>query len=197
MENYKPGNHEIIPWITGIGSLMASHSLTQGVVKLKPDFIVQASIAGSFSPQLLPPQVVVIKDEILGDLGVQEEDDFKDIFDLKLQEPSIFPYYKKCLTNPLLENKTTYYDLPIVNAVTINEITTNPKRIELLKQKYQPAVESMEGAVLHYIGIMEKIPFLQIRAVSNMVGERDKTKWQMKEAIAALNEALNNLLPQL
>jgi futalosine hydrolase len=48
----------------------------------------------------------------------------------------------------------------------------------------------MEGACLHYVGRTANIPFLQIRAISNYVGERDKSKWQIKEAIAALNQAL-------
>jgi futalosine hydrolase len=48
----------------------------------------------------------------------------------------------------------------------------------------------MEGAAFHYIALMEKIPYIQLRAVSNMVGERDKSKWKMKEAINALNEQL-------
>ena len=34
----------------------------------------------------------------------------------------------------------------------------------------------MEGAALHYACIMEHIPFIQLRAVSNFVGERDKNK---------------------
>jgi futalosine hydrolase len=52
----------------------------------------------------------------------------------------------------------------------------------------------MEGAALHYTCLMENIPFIQLRAVSNFVGERDKNKWKMKEAIAVLNEKLRRIL---
>ena len=48
----------------------------------------------------------------------------------------------------------------------------------------------MEGAALHYVCLMEKIPFLQIRSISNYVGERNKRNWNMKEAIANLNKKL-------
>jgi futalosine hydrolase len=82
------------------------------------------------------------------------------------------------------------YNLPLVKSVTINEISTRPARIQQLQQKYQPVVESMEGAAFHYVALVEKIPFIQLRAVSNMVGERDKTKWKMKDAIAILNKQL-------
>ncbi len=50
----------------------------------------------------------------------------------------------------------------------------------------------MEGAALHYVCLQEQIPFVQIRSVSNYVGERDKTKWKMKEAIENLNTELYN-----
>ena len=99
------------------------------------------------------------------------------------------PYTGKNLVNSE-EELLQRYNLPLVKAVTINEITTRPARIQQLQQKYQPVVESMEGAAFHYIALMEKIPYIQLRAVSNMVGERDKLKWKMKEAIQVLNEQL-------
>ena len=60
-----------------------------------------------------------------------------------------------------------------------------------------PVVESMEGAALHYVCLMEKIPFLQIRSVSNVTGDRDKTRWKLKEAGKNLNEALVLLIQKL
>jgi futalosine hydrolase len=41
------------------------------------------------------------------------------------------------------------------------------------------------------------IPFIQIRAVSNYVGERDKSKWKTQEAIYNLNETLLEFLDAL
>jgi futalosine hydrolase len=44
----------------------------------------------------------------------------------------------------------------------------------------------MEGAALHYVGSLTKTPFIQIRAVSNYVGERNKAKWKLKESVEQL-----------
>ena len=52
----------------------------------------------------------------------------------------------------------------------------------------------MEGAALHYVCLSEKIPFLQLRSVSNYVGERDKSKWALREAIMNLNIELQRLI---
>jgi futalosine hydrolase len=40
---------------------------------------------------------------------------------------------------------------------------------------------------------VEKIPFIQIRSISNYIGERDKTKWNIKDAIIHLNKKLVEL----
>ena len=55
----------------------------------------------------------------------------------------------------------------------------------------------MEGAALHYVCLMENIPFLQLRAVSNFVGERNKANWEIGEAIHHLNEKLKSIIQQL
>ena len=55
----------------------------------------------------------------------------------------------------------------------------------------------MEGAAFHYACIQENIAFLQIRSISNFVGERVKTNWKMKEAIESLNENLINIIQKL
>lgn len=106
------------------------------------------------------------------------------------------PYTGKNLVNnnyELLQQQ----NLPLVRSVTISEISTRPQRIQQLQQKYQPVVESMEGAAFHYVALTEKIPFIQLRAISNYVGERDKTKWKMKDSIALLNEKLKEIVERL
>ena len=182
------GSNRFDVLITGIGSMSTAYWLTKTIEKKRPALLIQAGVAGSFSENYPPGSLVLVNEEVTGDLGVEENNEFKDVFDMGLPQISD-PYTGKNLINnedAMLQR----YNLPLVKAVTINEITTRPARIQQLQQKYQPVVESMEGAAFHYIALMEKIPYIQLRAVSNMVGERDKSKWKMKEAIQLLNEQL-------
>ncbi len=55
--------------------------------------------------------------------------------------------------------------------------------IQFYRDTFNPVTESMEGAALHYVCLMEKIPFLQIRSISNYIGERNKKKWDMMDSI--------------
>jgi futalosine hydrolase len=81
-----------------------------------------------------------------------------------------------------------------VRGVSVNEITTSKQKVKLYRETFNPVVESMEGVALHYVCLMEKIPFMQIRAASNYIGERNKKKWSMKESIINLNKELIRLL---
>ncbi len=181
---------------SGVGRLASAVSLTRIVSEEKPDLIIQAGIAGCFDPDISLGKVVVVKEEILGDVGVEEEGKWKDIFDLKLEKSNYHPFEKRKLPNPWL---STYnlLKLPELTGITVNQISTQPTRIEQLKKKYGAVVESMEGAALHFICREANIPFIQIRAISNYVGERNKAHWKMKEAIEALNEVLVKYVDRL
>ena len=113
---------------------------------------------------------------------------------MKFENSDDFPFYKKKLSNPFLE-KCNLLNLPAVDGVTVNEVSTRPERIASLKQ--YGAVESMEGAPLHYVCLQNDIPFIQIRAISNYVGERDKSKWQIKKALDNLNSTVIRYLEEL
>lgn len=181
---------------SGIGCLATAVSLTKLVAAEKPDLIIQVGIAGSYATSLPLGTVVVVGEEYLGDLGVEESGKWRDIFDMNLEKPDNAPFEKKALPNPGLSN-LNLLSLPVVRGITVNEITTSPSRMEQLIQHYEPVTESMEGAALHYVGLDTQTPFLQMRAISNMVGERDKQNWKMQESIQALNEALLQYLDKL
>ncbi len=191
-ENVVAG-HSVGVVITGVGLLHTSYQLTKHLRQNRPDLMLQAGIGGSFSPSLLPGQVVLIDQDIVGDLGVEEEGVFKDITDMGFLGANELPYADKWLVNDQA-TRWGHPGLPMVKGLTINEITTRPERIALLQQKYAASVESMEGAAFHYVALQEGISFLQVRAISNFVGERDKSKWRIKEAVAALNDALITIL---
>jgi futalosine hydrolase len=189
-------NKNVLFHESGVGILTSSVALMKLIAAEKLDLIIQVGIAGTFDSTKPLGKVVVIKNETIGDLGVTEKGQWKDIFDLQLIKNNQQPYVKKLLPNPWLK-QYNLMKFPAVNAVTVNQISTNKKQIEQLIHKYNPTIESMEGAALHYVCRDANIPFLQLRAISNHVGERNKTKWLLKESIINLNEAVIKLLEQL
>jgi len=83
----------------GVGMLANAVSLTKLMYEEKPDLLIQVGIAGCFDRNIALGNVVVIKEETLGNTGVEEDGKWKDIFDLKLEKPGYPPFEKKRLPN--------------------------------------------------------------------------------------------------
>ena len=190
-KRFSVGFHE-----SGIGLLASSVSLMKMFVQETPSLIIQVGIAGCFDKKVPLGKVFAVKDDFAGDIGVMENKVWKDLFDLKLDKPNDAPYEKKSLPNPWL-SQYNLLNLPTKKGVTVNNISTDKNKIDLYSGRYKATLESMEGAALHYMGRDLNIPFIQIRAVSNYVGERNKAKWNMQEAIYNLNETLLQYLDAL
>jgi futalosine hydrolase len=181
---------------SGVGMLASAFSLTKLVMEDKPDLLLQIGMAGCFDNSVQLGKVVLVENEIAGDLGVEEDGKWRDVFNMKLERSNYPPFEKRLLPNPHLQ-KLNLLKLRAVTGLTVNEITTRKERIKQLVKKYNPTTESMEGAALHYVCRSMNIPFLQMRTISNYVGERDKSKWMMKEALDNLNQTLLKYVDKL
>lgn len=182
--------------ITGIGLTATTYSLTRHFYLKRPELVIQAGIAGCFDTTIPLGTVLAVKQDAIADESVVEAKQLKTLFDMGLVQPGQFPYQKGWLVNPAaaLLKKTR---LKTVKAISVNQISTSRPMIRQYEQVFQPVIETMEGAALHYVCLCENVPFLQLRSVSNYIGERNKTKWQMKEAIGNLNKELIRLLQSL
>jgi futalosine hydrolase len=172
--------------ITGVGAPACMYALTKQLQNCQYDFVLQAGIAGTFKNQYPLGQTFAVKTDLFADLGIQEKEQFFTLFEKGFVHEDAFPNTKGKLINNMENNLA----LQSVNAITINTVSDSLAQTELYKKKYDADIESMEGAAFHYVCLQEKIPFLQIRSISNFVGERVKTNWKMKEAISNLNENL-------
>lgn len=182
--------------VTGVGLTAATYHLTTQFSILRPSLVIQAGVAGCFDTSRELGSVVTIASDVIADEGVTEQQTLKSVFDLGLAGPHDFPYKKGRLVNPD-KNLLKKNSLKPVTGISVNQVTTSPKTIRAYREKYNPVTESMEGAALHYVCLREHIPFLQIRALSNYIGERNKKKWKMGEAIHNLNHTLLRLLETL
>jgi futalosine hydrolase len=181
--------------ITGVGITAATYAITKAIYEKKPGLVLQAGVAGSLDPALTLGSTFLVEHETIGDLGVEENGAFKTISDLNLLDQNEFPWKDGKLSNNLLPWK--HLALRELTGITVNEISTNEERINYYRNNLGAELESLEGASLHYVALMENIPFLQLRALSNFVGERNKSKWMMQAAIADLNQELQRVISKL
>lgn len=189
--------HELSYWTTGVGLLHATHALTTRIRAERPGLVVQVGIGGAFHTDRHPVgSAACVSRDTLADLGVLEADGWRDAFDMGLADPDAYPYQGGWLPNPH-DRLLRLTGLPSTSGVTVNRVSTDPGWIDTLGRRLQPGLESMEGAALHYACLMAAVPFLQLRGVSNRVGERDKSAWRIHQALDSAAAALHRLLATL
>lgn len=185
-------NNDTEVLITGVGIPSTVYHLTKKLLQQKYNLVIQAGIAGSFSKKIKTGEVVAVEQDVFGDIGVEENKGFKTLFQLGFGDENEFPFKNGWLTNTsdILQRP----GLKKVKGVTVNKIHDRKKQVKQLKKIFSADIESMEGAAFHFVCLQHHVPFLQIRSISNKAGERDKTKWKIKEAIENLNRALIKLV---
>ncbi len=181
--------------VTGIGTALTTFHLTKILAGQDFDFVLNLGIAGSFVSSLKPGEVVYIKEEVFADLGIEDDGSVKTLFEAGLMDGNKFPFRNGKLaskTDPYL-NKTLF-ELRKGKGLTVNMASGSEISAKKFYAKYHSEVESMEGAAVFYTCLMGNVPFAEIRAISNVVGERNKSKWKMSEAITRLSEVCYDII---
>ena len=194
--NFEKNGHVLHVLITGVGLTAATYSLTKALLQQQYDFAIQAGIAGAFDCTLPLCSVVSVATEQYGDFGAEDHDKFLDVFSLGLINPDEPPFKAGILSTPDsdIRSKT---GLPEVSSLTIHTVSGNEKTIADRTERNACQIESMEGAAFHYVCLKEGVDFVQIRAISNYVEPRDKSKWKIGEAIEKLNEWLADFIEKI
>src|SRR5690349_9190865 len=86
--------------ITGVGLMPATYELTKAVISEKPDFILQAGLAGCMDENIPLGTTAAVLRETVGDLGVLQNATFNSAFDMGLINPNEHPWENGKLQNP-------------------------------------------------------------------------------------------------
>jgi futalosine hydrolase len=192
---YRLGSFEISILCTGVGSVSTAWAMKQWLsVNETPDLAINAGIAGSYRDEIAIGDVVMPVTECFADAGIEDGKRFLTLFEAGLAEPDEFPF-----SNGVIKADAMYIEkmksliIP-VRAITVNAATGSEFTRKKLLQKFNPDIETMEGATFFYICARENIPFLALRSISNKVETRDKSKWNIGLALDNLSEKLNEVL---
>jgi futalosine hydrolase len=189
------GNIEISLLVTGVGSIATSWALTKWISSnTKPDLAINAGIAGSYRPDFKIGDVVMPVTDCFADAGIDTEKGFLTLGEAGLEDPDSYPFRKgKLVAENNFVVKAGKLAKP-VNAITVNTSTGSFENIEKLTKKFNPDIETMEGAAFFYICSRGNIPFLALRGISNMVEPRNKKNWRITLALENLSEKLKEVL---
>lgn len=74
--------------------------------------------------------------------------------------------------------------------VTVSCCSGTGQRGAELAERFGAICESMEGAAYAHVAAHYEVPLLEVRGISNLVEDRDLTRWRLRDAAAAACEAV-------
>jgi futalosine hydrolase len=183
--------------VTGYGSAFTAYHLTRALNMINYDLAINIGLAGSFDHFLEQGFVVNVVQDQFADLGVEHKNKLYTLSEEELMDENEFPFVSGKL-NSLGNFEIEEVDSLIpVKSITVNTFQSDPKWINILRDKFSPEIETMNGAAFFYVCLCEKVPFLQIRAISHFVEIRRIENWNIPAALENLTESVISIINEL
>ncbi len=187
-------NHHVDVLTAGVGAVPTAFALTKCANEY--DLIINIGIAGSYTPKYSIGEVVCVKEDTFGDYGIDDKGVFKPLSGLNFEGNSMYSS-TLFMNNQWVESIFKTINLPMVKGVTLSTASGSNGVINKVKSIWNADIETMEGASVFYVCKQLNKPFICIRAISNLVEPRDKSRWEISKAIGNLDKALRQLILSL
>jgi futalosine hydrolase len=189
--------HDVDVLLTGVGMVATAAWCSRAFAEQRYDVALNVGVCGSFDRRLPPGTVVHVLRDRLAELGAEDGESFLSIAELGLLEPEDRPFGREELLNAAPPRSPVLDDLPAVSGITVNTVHGNERSIEQVARRFSPQVESMEGGAFMYACMIHDVTFAQVRAVSNVVEQRNREAWRMADAVERLGEVTLGILATL
>ncbi|HAN76508.1 MAG TPA: futalosine hydrolase [Bacteroidales bacterium] len=182
--------------LTGMGPVLTAIKMEQLLVQNVFDLALNLGICGTFSEAILLGTALNITTDEFGDTGIEDHEQFYTLFDCKALPYNAFPYSDDQLinTNDNLIGLADSMRIKQASAITVAMASGSQRTINLRKKRFSADTESMEGAAFMLVCAMHKVPYLQIRTVSNLVEPRNKANWDIPMALNNLADTAEKLV---
>ncbi|MFI5807296.1 futalosine hydrolase [Streptomyces sp. NPDC051561] len=176
----------------GVGPAAAAASTARALATGAYDLVVSAGIGGGFA-DLAPLASVVVADAIVAaDLGAETAQGYVPVTGLGFGTVEHLP------PAALVRTLADATGARTGTVLTVSTVTGTAARADELRARHPgAAVEAMEGFGVAEAAALFGLPVLEIRAVSNAVGPRDRDAWRIGDALAALTDAFGKIRPAL
>jgi futalosine hydrolase len=198
------GGRRVAHVVSGMGITNAAHAATVLIEKHGPAIIIQFGIGGAYSScGLKVGDIAVAESEAYADLGVFTDKGLEGIEATGI--PLVRKGRKKYFDTFPLDGKLARAALgascaPRAGAgafLTVSRVTGTRRRAGELRRKYGAVCENMEGAAVAHVCALYGLPMVEIRGISNIVGERDPGKWEKGLASENCQRTVMELLEKL
>lgn len=157
---------DVITEISGVGAIRTACKTAEVINRYSPAQIILAGIAGTYPDKgITKGECVIVNTEYTADAGSFSEGTFTPKFKERFSCPYCYDY----------SGRTDIKSLKIVASNSVNAAGFPYAETTFVQ------IENMEGAAFFNVCLEKKVRFLELRAISNTVGE-DFSKWDITEA---------------
>jgi len=184
-----------------VGKTNAAQAVTALLENAEVEAVIVGGCGGAYASSGLDiADIAVATEEIYGDEGVFLSDGWQSMeyISIPLFEKQQKRYFNRFPLNSKFINKVV--DIlkigPIKSKVlsgpfiTVSQVSGSREIGELLYQRFQGICENMEGAAIAHVCTLYDIPLLEIRAISNMVEDRQLSHWNKTIALRNSQNAI-------
>ncbi|NJD90823.1 MAG: futalosine hydrolase [Geobacter sp.] len=185
-------SREVFLATTGIGKVNAAIVTALLLDKLKPGFLINTGCGGAYRGSgLNVGDLAIATVEIYGDEGVLTVDGWHtlEIIGIPSVERKGNRYSNEFPLSMQAAEKVFHLaaslGLPIRRGkfITVSTCSGTLHRGEELEKRFGGICENMEGAASAHAAILFDTPFLELRGISNMVEDRDISRWDIPRAV--------------
>ncbi len=178
----------------GVGPVEASLGTARALAAKPYDAVVNAGIAGGFRDRCTVGDAVVVTRDDYVELGLEDGRTFP--------LPPGSELVRTVEADPRLLQPFLDGLIPAIigRGVTSATVTSTTARALVLAHRFRADVETMEGFAILRAAQVAGVPAVQIRGVSNLVGDRESNEWDFgagaRAAVATTDALLDVLLSE-
>lgn len=153
--------------------------------------VISAGVGGGFPGRVPVGGTVLAEYSVAADLGADSPAGFIPVDELgmsaeALGAPPVIPADPTLLAT--LRSRLPH--AAVGSVLTVSTVTGTAAGAAALAHRHPDAVaEAMEGYAVAVAAAGARLPFVELRTISNPVGPRDRTAWRLAEAFTALTDA--------
>jgi len=186
--------------VAGVGMLETAVHLGQFLARRPGEVaaVVNLGVAGAFvgtGAALL--DLCLAEREVLGDFGICANGTITSFSGDTMATDTVFPLDDSLRARAEAGLVAHGFGVRRGTFVTVNCVSGTERRGAMLRDRHQALCENMEGAAVTRLCRLHAIPALELRAVSNLVEDRDPSRWRLAEAVDLCAEAAGVLIPHL
>jgi futalosine hydrolase len=179
----------------GIGKAAAAATLAAALEMRPISCVLGIGVGGAYpGAGLSPRDVAIASEEIFADEGVETPAGWQGYESFVVSSGA---QNRIAIDGELVERAQHVLSAAVGPFATVSTCSGTEIAARRLAKRWGAVIESMEGAAWALVAHRYEVPFLELRAVSNLAQDRDVKTWDLPGAIAALATAALEVLPVL